>query len=172
MSDWKSIIGAVAPTLASVLGGPLAGAAVSALSRSLLDKDSAPLEEIAQAVSAGTPEVLAKIKEAEAQMRTRLRELDIDAERVAAQDRDSARQREIAVKDRTPAKLAWTFVGGYFVIFVTVMKTGVDESMQTIVTTLLGMLSAGIMSIMNYYFGSSTGSKHKSEILDRVANHR
>ena len=34
--DWKDVIGAVAPTIATALGGPLAGAAVKTLSNVLL----------------------------------------------------------------------------------------------------------------------------------------
>jgi hypothetical protein len=36
--DWKKIVGAVAPTLATALGGPLAGMAAAAVSDALLGK--------------------------------------------------------------------------------------------------------------------------------------
>ena len=50
MSDWKGIVGTVAPAIAAALGGPLAGLGVSALAGALGLGDGANEEEVARAV--------------------------------------------------------------------------------------------------------------------------
>ena len=60
--NWKETLAAVAPTLATALGGPLAGAATKFISGKLLGKDDSTLEEIEQAVLGASPEQLANLK--------------------------------------------------------------------------------------------------------------
>jgi len=62
--EWRKIVGAVAPTLATALGGPLAGMAVSAVSDALLGKPNGSEGEIAAALQAGGGEALARLREA------------------------------------------------------------------------------------------------------------
>ena len=56
MADWKSIVGTVAPAIATALGGPLAGLGVSAIGKALGLGDGASKEDVAQAVLKATPE--------------------------------------------------------------------------------------------------------------------
>jgi hypothetical protein len=56
MSNWKQTLMAVAPTLATALGGPLAGAAVGVIGKALLGDDFDG--DIESAVSGATPEQL------------------------------------------------------------------------------------------------------------------
>lgn len=44
--DWKETIGAVAPIIATALGGPLAGVATKFVANKLLGDDTANIEEI------------------------------------------------------------------------------------------------------------------------------
>lgn len=39
----------------------------------------------------------------------------------------------------------------------------IDPEMREIATYVLGILSAGLVQIMNYFFGSSAGSKAKTD---------
>ena len=63
--DWGGVLGAIAPTIATALGGPLAGAAVGILSKALLGRDDGTEEELAPLVASASPDILLKIKEAE-----------------------------------------------------------------------------------------------------------
>ena len=56
--DWKSVVRTVAPTLATALGGPLAGAAVQALSVALLGRPDGTEQEVAEAVLTGGADAL------------------------------------------------------------------------------------------------------------------
>ena len=59
----KNVIGAVAPTLGTALGGPLGGTAAKAISAVLGCKSDA--NSISTAMQNATPEQLAEIKKAE-----------------------------------------------------------------------------------------------------------
>lgn len=169
MKNWKDILGAVAPTLATVLGGPLAGAAVGALSKALLGRDNGTEEELAPLIAQANPETLLKIKEAEAALKLGLANAGVKLEEIAGADRASARDREVKTGDKTTKILAYAYTIGYFAIFATMMKTGVDPQMLNIVMVLLGVLTAAQGQIMNYYFGSSSGSAQKNELLGKAS---
>ena len=89
MSKWKKILKGVAPTLATALGGPLAGMATKVISEKLLGKDDGGDNEIYEALM--NPEGLAKLKEIEADFKTKMKAMDVDLERMAVDDRKSAR---------------------------------------------------------------------------------
>lgn len=174
--DWKSIIGSVAPTIATALGGPLAGTAVNAVSQAVLGKPGGTQAEIAEAVAkSGNPEMLEKLKEAELQYAAKMKELGIDLEKIVVKDRMSARIREIALKDMTPKILALSYTMGYFLILYYLWRNGMptfdnpNYSVKDLINTLLGVLSAAQMSIISYYFGSSASSAQKSDILEKMA---
>ena len=76
--DWKKVVGAVAPGLATALGGPLAGVAVSALSEQLLGRPDGSEAEVATALRVGGSDALLKLKDAEQAFQTRMRELPLD----------------------------------------------------------------------------------------------
>ncbi len=165
MSNWKEILGAIAPTIATALGGPLAGAAVGVLSKTLLGKENGTEEELAPLIQSANPEILLKIKEAEKELKLGLANAGIKLEEINALDRNSARDREIKVGDKTTKILAYAYTIGYFLIFAAIMKTGVNPAMETIVMVLLGVLTAAQGQIMNYYFGSSSGSAQKNDLM-------
>ncbi len=100
-----------------------------------------------------------------------MRELDIDLERIASEDRDSARNREIKTKDWTPKILAGGITVGYFGVLFYMLThglptTGGSEAMLV----MLGTLGTAFGGVMAYYFGSSAGSKEKTEALNRMAH--
>jgi len=169
MADWKAIVRTVAPALASVLGTPLLGTAVAALGEAVLGNSKASITEVATAVATGSPEVLLKIKEADAALQQRLAELGVDIERISAEDRDSARKREIETKDSTPTVLAYMFVGLYFGVIWAVWKYPVDPNVNDLLMILIGTLTGALIQILNYYFGSSSGSAQKSNVLAKIA---
>jgi hypothetical protein len=105
MKNLKSILGAVAPTLATAMGGPLGGIALKLVADKLGIKD-ATADAVDAAVAVATPEQLGEIKKAEADFKVKMKALDVDLVKIAAADRDSARQRHAAMKDATPTIIA------------------------------------------------------------------
>ncbi|MBI5749596.1 MAG: hypothetical protein HZA00_10775 [Nitrospinae bacterium] len=168
-TDWKSIVGSVAPTIATALGGPLAGMAVSAVSKAVLGNPDATEVEVKEAISKSSdPEVLLKLKQAEQEFAAKMKELDINLERIASEDRASARQREMAVRDKTPTVLAYAYTIGYFAILGVIMKWGVPDNAREMINILIGILSAAEVGIITYYFGSSAGSAKKSAAMEEM----
>lgn len=164
-NDWKGVLEAVAPTIATALGGPLAGGAVAALSNALLGHDKGTVDELSPLVAGASPEVLLKIKNADLEYKTGLINAGVRLQEVEAADRDSARKRETETKDNTTKILAYAYTIGYFVTLAFVMKTGVRPEMENIVMVLLGVLTAAQAQIMNYYFGTSASSARKDSVV-------
>lgn len=158
--DWKKIIGSVAPTIATALGSPLAGMATSTILKTLGIESEKQIEEAVK-----DPEALLKLKQAENIFTAQMKELDIKLDEIIMKDKDSARQREIAVKDKTPQILAYAYTLGYFTILGVTFKFGVPENGKEMINILIGILSAAQVGIIQYYFGSSAGSKQKTEVL-------
>lgn len=168
--DWKGLIGTVAPTIATALGGPLAGMATSAISKAVLGKEDGTQDEIVATLEkSNNPDVLLKLKQAENDFAAKMQQLNVDLEKIAADDRASARAREIAVKDKTPTVLAYLYTFGYFAVLGWVFKFGVPENAKELVNILIGILSAAEVGIISYYFGSSSGSARKSEMIEKLA---
>jgi len=168
--DWKPIVATVAPTLATALGGPLAGVAVAALSEALLGRKDGTETEIAGAIQAGGADALVKIREAGNAFAIRMRELEIDVERIHQTDRASAREREAKTGDRvTPRVLAFVVVAGFLATVFAVLSgrvTGIADPVAAgLIGTLIGYVSAKCDQVVSYYFGSSSGSQEKTSIL-------
>ena len=163
--SWQNIIGNIAPSIASALGGPLAGSAVKMLSNTLLGKEDGTKDEIEAAVSNATPEQLAQIKEMDLTFKKDMAKLGIDLERIAAEDRNSARQREMQIKDKTPAILGGFVVSGFFIILGALLFKEIPGGQKEVFHIMLGSLGAMSVGVINYYFGSSTGSQQKNALL-------
>lgn len=159
--DWKSIVRTVAPTLATALGGPLAGAAVQALSVALLGRPDGTEQEVAEAVLVGGTDALLKVKQAEADFAVKMRELDI---------RDLASARELAKVDyQTPRVLALFITAGFFGVLYWLMTTGFPDSGKEPLLIMLGSLGTAWTGVVSFYFGSTAGSARKTEALERMS---
>lgn len=161
---WKDVLGQIAPTLGMALGGPLGSMAASAIAEALGLPVGSNMETIEKQLSTN-PDAWLKLKEAELHFKTRLAELEIDLEKIYADDRNSARQREIAIKDKMPGLLAFAVTVGFFGTLGWMLRHGIPENGGEALLVMLGALGAGWGSVTNYYFGSSSGSKEKNNLL-------
>lgn len=147
----KNLLGSVAPTIATALGGPLAGAAAQQVAK-VLGVEATP-KAIEQAVQQATPEQLAEIKKAELDFEVRMKELDVDVFELETKDIQHARS---AFKgDITPKVIAIMcvmFFGGYIAL-VTIQPP--DQNSDTIVSLVLGYLGGIVSSIISFYYGAS-----------------
>jgi len=150
MDELLSLIKGVAPTLATVVAGPLGGAAVSAIASKFGVSDS--VEAVAKAI-AGDPQAAQK-----------LADLELEYAKLDAADRDSARKRELEIA--TSAEAPWyskivtpVLAIGMFVLWGTVnlllLSNAIPDGMREIVIRMLGSLDAANMLILSYYFGNS-----------------
>ena len=166
-----NLVRTVAPTIASAVGGPLAGMATRAISEALLGKPDGSEQELAEAAAKATPEQLLALKQAENEFAVKMRELDIDLERIANEDRNSARHREIHTRDWTPRVLAGLITSGYFGALFYMLVNGLPQhGGSEAMLVMLGTLGTAWGGIVAYYFGSSAGSKEKTEAMNRMVS--
>ena len=164
--DWKDTLSKIAPTAATLLGGPFAGLAVQLVGQALGTPD-ATVKTIQQTLTTGqlSGDQIIALKKAELDMQARLEDNGITLEQIAAADRDSARKREETVKDYTPAILAFVVTLGFFGLLMFMVLHGVQDGSREIINVMVGSLSTAWIGIISYYFGSSRGSDRKTEIM-------
>ena len=161
--DWKKTLSTVAPLIATALGTPVAGLAVSAAVQSLGLSENT-VEALEQAVMGGNPETLMKLKGAESAFKVEMKRLNIDVMKLDTADRDSAR---LLAKDKgiwLQAGLTVLFVVLFSLLLYLIFsgEEVVHSSMRDIANFLLGTLTGILIQQMNFWFGSSEGSKRKS----------
>lgn len=149
-----------APSIATALGGPLAGAAVGMIADKLGIPDKT-VEGVTAALM-GNPANLEKLKE-----------IELEMYKIDAQDRDSARRREIEVSKsdvhfitkNITSILAIGVLTGSLIIATLVFFVDFPDSQENILIFVLGSLFSIATQVISYYFGSSQGSKDKSEAI-------
>jgi len=168
MEALLNLVKTVAPSLATAVGGPLAGMATRAISDALLGKPDGTEDELIDAAAKATPEQLLALKKAEQDFAVRMRELEIDLQRIDAADRNSAREREVKTGDWTPKALAGAVTLGFFGVLGYMIAYGLPSQGGEALLVMLGTLGTAWGGIVSYYFGSSAGSKEKSEAMNRM----
>ena len=159
------LLAQIAPTIATAIGGPVAGMATKALSNALFGHQDAPDDEIQAALLNATPEQLSTIKKIDADFKAKMKELDIDLERIASQDRDSARNMQIHTNDWIPRVLALLITVGFFGILIWMLTKGMPPTGTEALLMMLGALGTAWTGVVNFYYGSSAGSKAKTDAL-------
>ena len=94
----------------------------------------------------------------------------VQLEGLAVQDRNSARQREMSVKDRTPSILAYATLSMFLcyiagVTFFPLLRMQGVMLDKEFVSLALGWLGGTASTVIAYYFGSSAGQDHASRKL-------
>ena len=159
MDTLLGLLKGVAPVLATAVAGPAGGAAVGWIA-SKLGIDDATVEGVTQALT-GNPEMTIKLKE-----------LDLEYAKLEVQDRDSARQAYAQVATSENATklekmvvpvLALGVVGLAFVLIAVLMFVDTPNDQQQLVIFALGFITSAAGQVLSFYFGSSQGSKSKTE---------
>lgn len=153
----------VAPTIATFLGGPLSGLAIEAIG-SAFGWEQSTKEKVEETLKAGsmTGDQIAALKIAEVNLVAKLKELDIDLEKVHANDRASARQMQQVTRSLVPGFLAFLVTIGFFSILVGMMYGELKVADNQALLILLGALATSWGAIVQFYFGSSKGSEDKN----------
>lgn len=155
LKTFGPLIGSIAPTIATALGGPVAGMAVKALSGALLGHEDGTEDDIKAALANPTADQLTALKKIDADFKIQMKSLDIDLERIAASDRDSARNMAIMTHDWTPRVLAVVVVVAWGIVQWYLLHNVIDASMRELVARVLGTLDGALMLVLSYYFGSA-----------------
>ena len=156
--DWLKTI---APTIATALGGPLAGLAIEAVSKAIgIDP-----KDVQSTISEGklSADQIMLLKQAEVAMAARAQEMGLDFAKLSNDDRKSARDMQVATKSYLPPTLAIGVTLGFFGILGGLMYGQIQHAPQ--IDIMLGSLGTAWTGIIAFYFGSSAGSQAKDDLL-------
>lgn len=159
------------PFLAAAIPG---GGVVSKMAFDIIGKVTGTTpkdaDEAASVLATATPEQMLALQSEEHNFKLQLETLNIksveELERIAAGDRDSARNREIKTGDSwTPRLITAVILGGYVLVQWFILTHIVPPEMLPIVMRSLGTLDTIVGIVVGYYFGSSAGSAAKNALI-------
>lgn len=164
--DWLSTIKTVAPTVAAALGGPMAGEAVAALIGIVGGEGQ---EDVRKAIESGrlTAEQISQLRQLELQFQENERERGFKYAELAFKDRDSARQANVAGgTQKALFGLSVVLLVLCLGTEVTVLVKGLPQgTSELVVGRVLGLLDAIAMTVLAYWYGTSSSSAVKTEIM-------
>lgn len=155
---WQDVVKTVAPSIASALGGPLAGNAVKAVAQLFLGTNSASEEDLNTAIEKATPEQLIKLKELDVQFQ----QIQVDQYKAESLDRDSARNLAIQLQSTTQRNLSYLIMAAYFAFLGCALFDGaITDSEREILNALVNI----VFLVVGFWFGSSSSSQKKTIMM-------
>ena len=144
----------------------MGGAATKFIADKLLGKPDGTEGDVADFILGASPDQLAELKRIDSDFKTKMRELDIDVFKIEVEDRQGARQL-FNVNMWPQIVLSAVFIIGYFAILALLITGVIAPPPNTMIlfTALIGVMTAGVTGIMQFWFGSSAGSKDKTAKL-------
>jgi len=151
----KNIVGAVAPTLGTAIGGPMGGMAANMIADVLgVPNDQKSIEK---AIQNATPEQMLELKKAEQQFEVQMKELEVDVFKLETQDKQNARG--MFSKDWTARIIGIATIGGFLGYIFLVTLQPPEQNSEALINLVLGYLGGLASAIISFYFGAS----HKGE---------
>jgi hypothetical protein len=174
---FKKIFGvlkAAAPTLLTAFGGP-AGGIVAGVARKVLGTaDDLPDDELAEqiAVAAGSTEGLAKLRAIELELKRIESAEKIDLAKITEaaaegehRDRADARARQVALRDNGPFWVLVITTVGFYGALAWMLVKGLPPNGGEVLLIMIGSLGSAWGASVQYFVGSSSGSKSKTDML-------
>jgi hypothetical protein len=155
----------IAPGIATALGGPLAGLAVTAISKALnIDE-----KDVQSTIEQGklSADQLSSLKQAEIELQSKAQELGLNFKKLATDDRKSAREMQVSTKSFVPALLSILVVCAWAIIQYFLLTHVIAQEMRELVARVLGTLDGALMLVLSFYFGGSSDSQDKDAMLHR-----
>ena len=155
MNELLRLLGNIAPGLATAVAGPLGGLAVSAIAGKLGVTDT--VEAVTQAI-AGDPDAALK-----------LAQIDLETLKTQHANTENARAMQVAALQQSDVfskrftmylTMFWSLAAVVYIGFITFSI--IPETNVRFADTILGfILGTVIATMLNFWFGSSIGSKEK-----------
>lgn len=178
MSGWDdalSVVEKLAPTIATVLGGPLAGGGVAALESvfGLTPKPDASVDQrqndIAAAISGATPEQLAAMRKADQDYAVAMAQAGFkDTETLASlkvQDVSNARDMQKTTRSPVPAWLTFFVTAGFFGLLIGLFLAPVPDSARALIYSATGTLGTVWLVVIHFWFGSTSDTTQVNDLL-------
>lgn len=162
---WQDALKTLAPTVATALGGPLAGAAITAIG-SIFGMSSPTADTIGKMFADGklTADHLAEIRRLELDYQNQERERGFKFAELEFKNQDSARQMQIATHSRMPAVITVMVTMGFFSV-LSLLFFHPELRGNEIVMVMVGQLSTVWAGCVAFYTGTTFGSANKNALL-------
>ena len=147
----KNVIGAIAPTLGTALGGPMGGMAAKMIS-DVLGVPNNP-KAIEKAMANATPEQMLELKKVEQDFEVKMKELEVDVFKLETEDIQDARGK--FSKDWTARIMGIVVVGGFMGYIFLVTLQPPEQNSEALINLVLGYLGGLASAIISFYFGAS-----------------
>ena len=147
----KNVIGAIAPTLGTALGGPMGGMAAKMIS-DVLGVPNNP-KAIEKAMANATPEQMLELKKVEQDFEVKMKELEVDVFKLETEDIQDARGK--FSKDWTARIIGVLVVGGFMGYIFLVTLQPPEQNSEALINLVLGYLGGLASAIISFYFGAS-----------------
>jgi nucleoside recognition membrane protein YjiH len=167
--DVSQLLKNIVPSLASALGGPLAGAAAAFIADKLGFEDKT-VQAVTDALSNGklSPDQIVLIKQSEAEFNMFLERNKIDLAKISADDTKDARAMQVATRSLMPAVLTLLITIGFFgVLGWMLYDEAVVDSPPLLI--MLGSLGTAWTGCCAFWFGTTHGSMQKNQLLADAA---
>jgi hypothetical protein len=160
----KKVLGSVAPLVGTAIGGPFGGLATTVLREAFGSDDDRDIE---RQIASASPDALLKLRTAEQAMEAKMRELDIDEQALYIEDTRDARL--MARETGTTPQLLLTALflaiyAGLVAAFFT-LDFELNDWQRGQMGILIGVVTSAVVQIINFWFGSSKGSKDKNLLM-------
>jgi len=189
LNQIASVIKGIAPTIATVFGGPGAGALVglglNTLGKFLgIPEENPAAEKVLQAaqLAATDPATRLQIQAAENDFALKMKALELEelktkvgsalegiktsiADVQNARTTDLEKTRITGKRDVNLYAIAWVMLAGFFGLIAVLLRYPVPPDSSGVIFMLFGSLASGFMAVISYFFGSSSGSKAKDDLL-------
>jgi hypothetical protein len=177
--EWKDIaskVGAFAPALGTLIGGP-AGGAVGLLVAGALGVGSTPAA-VAAALETD-PQARIRLEELQSNERTKLAELSYQhaamvantenqTHKLEVQDRDSARRLAALDKDMVRPAITFVLLAGSVFVFIAIFTFGremlKDPTASVTLGTIIGFWFNELKQAMAFYFGATRETSRQNQI--------
>lgn len=160
-NKWVDVVQQIAPSIASAIGGPLAGNAVGALLKVFGVETEAELDT---AIAKATPEQLLLLKNADNEFKLAYLNAEVKDKQDARGMQNVALQQEDKFSKRFVYYFAiyWSIVAATYIAFITFGN--IPQTSVRFADTILGFLLGTIVTtIIQFFYGSSFSSRLKDE---------
>lgn len=166
--DFTQIIKTAAPWIGTALAGPLGGLAVEAATKALGVSEKTT-EGLKAALAGASAEDMLALKKADLEFQAHMQELGFkqiaDLESIAANDRASARDMQKSLRSWVPSALSIIITGGFLGLLGGMMMGWLKSTDSQALLLMLGSLTTGQGMVMSYWFGSTSNSAMKTDII-------
>ena len=167
MKKLARIVSNIAPTLGTLVGGPLgaAGGAVVGRIAAALGAPADDEEAMVAALATATPEQIAEVRKIDNEFKVRMKELGLRPDELEVEDRGNARS--MAEKLGNLPQIIFTVMLTVLIAIVTYALFYVEmpEENRVVAGTFLGVLIREWAGSMHFWFGTSIGSQKKDGAL-------